>query len=124
MVFSMLFQFALPYRQNITDYIPVKYALLNAISTSTGISSTNVVIAGSQQSSLCAVPIQKTSSALPFLKILIDREATTEQDSNMDWLNPLKRFQASNSKKSTVSFAIYSGVKGTNILDYSQLVRI
>ena len=111
----MQFEFALAYRQNITDYGPVQSALKNAISTCIGISSKNVVVAGSQQNSLCAVPIQKTSNTLPFLKLLINREATldeSEQDSSMNWYNPFKRFQASKSKKSTVSFAIFSGLQG------------
>ena len=111
-MFSIQFEFAVSYRQNVTDYNPVQYALKNAISTSVGVSLMNVVIAGSKQNSLCAVPIQKTSDTLPFLKLL------TYQDSSMEWYNPFKRFQATKSKKSTISFAIFSGMKGMNIEDY------
>ena len=113
----MQFEFAIAYRQNITDYSPVQYALKNAISNSIGVSLMNVVIAGSKQNSLCAVPIRKTSDTLPFLRFLTNRGTTMEKISETeeaDWYNPFIRFQAAKSKKSTVSFAIFSGMKGTN----------
>lgn len=113
----MQFEFAITYRQNITDYSPVQYALKSAISNSIGVSLMNVVIAGSKQNSLCEVPIQKTSDTLPFLKLLTNRGTTVEKISGAeeaDWYNPFFRFQAAKSKKSTVSFAIFSGMKGTN----------
>ena len=122
----MQYEFALAYRQNITDYRTVKDAIKAAVSSAIGTSPTNVDVAASNQGVLCSVSIQKTSSTLPFRRLYL--EFSSETNPSYYNLRGLKIFKdnhdsklagalfhlqgSSKSKKSTISFAIYSGVSG------------
>lgn len=106
----MKYEFAVPFRQNITDYPSVKAAFKVAVASCVGTNPNNVVVASSQQGSLCSVPIQKTNSALAFRRLLIDTD--TVQIGNilhLDRQNEWKVRAVTKSTKSTVSFAIYGG---------------
>ena len=118
----MQYELSLPYRQNISDYTAVQAAIKSAVAASTGTSPSNVVVASSQQKELCSTPIQPTSSALPFMKEVVFTSLVDGQESGylrgrmMDkdldmWTSPIS-LAATRTKKSTISFAIFSGVQG------------
>jgi hypothetical protein len=122
-VISLPLTFSQSFARNITDYVPVASAIKTAVFRSTAISTSNVLVAKSDATELCGIPIpplykgdnpkREARKMSDFGKLLLQQEEHFNAK-RAELLTSKKLFlSAVTTSSSTVSFAIVQNVEGT-----------